>query len=63
MESMGMIIRMWMWSVGGVVRRYIEFLVLLIPTLLVLALFAAASLYFYIHFFVFHFCLCYFCVI
>ena len=39
-----------MWLVGVVVRRYIDFLILLIPTPLVSALFAAASL---LHVFVF----------
>ena len=37
---------LWVWLVGVVVRRYIDFLVLLIPTPLVSALFAAASLLF-----------------
>ena len=37
----------WVWLVGVVVRRYIDFLILLIPTSLVSALFfAAASLIF-----------------
>ena len=45
---MGMVSRRWMWveSTGVVVRRYmyIDFLILLIPTPLVSALFVAASL-------------------
>ena len=39
----------WVECVGVVVRRYIDFLILLIPTPLVSALFAAASLLF-VHF-------------
>ena len=35
-----------MWLLGVVVRRYIDFLILLIPTPLVSVLFAAASLHF-----------------
>ena len=38
-----------MWLLGLVVRRYIDFLILLIPTPLVSVLFAAASLLF-VHF-------------
>ena len=38
-----------MWLLGVVVRRYIDFLILLIPTPLVSVLFAAASLLF-VHF-------------
>ena len=34
----------WVWLLGVVVRRYIDFLILLIPTPLVSVLFAAASL-------------------
>ena len=37
---------LWVWLVGVVVRRYIDFLILLIPTPLVSVLFAAASLLF-----------------
>ena len=37
---------LWVWLLGLVVRRYIDFLILLIPTPLVSVLFAAASLYF-----------------
>ena len=36
----------WVWLLGVVVRRYIDFLILLIPTPLVSVLFAAASLLF-----------------
>ena len=41
---------LWVWLVGVVVRRYIDFLTLLIPTPLVSALFSTASLLF-VHFF------------
>ena len=42
---------LWVWLLGVVVRRYIDFLILLIPTpLLYLFFFAAASLLF-VHFF------------
>ena len=37
---------LWVWLVGVVVRRYIDFLILLIPTPLVFHFFAAASLLF-----------------
>ena len=37
---------LWVWLLGVVVRRYIDFLILLIPTPLVSVLFAAASLVF-----------------
>ena len=37
---------LWVWLLGVVVRRYIDFLILLIPTPLVLLFFAAASLLF-----------------
>ena len=40
---------LWVWLLGVVVRRYIDFLILLIPTPLVSLLFAAASLLF-VHF-------------
>ena len=45
---MGVVSRRWMWveSMGVVVRRYIVFVILLIPTPLVSVLFAAASLLF-----------------
>ena len=35
---------LWVWLLGVVLRRYIHFLILLIPTPLVSVLFAAASL-------------------
>ena len=41
---------LWVWLLGVVLRRYIDFLILLIPTPLVSVLFAAASLLF-VHFF------------
>ena len=37
---------LWWWLVGVVVRRYIDFLILLIPTSLVSVLFCRASLLF-----------------
>ena len=37
---------LWVWLVGVVVRRYIDYLILLIPTPFVSALFAAAYLLF-----------------
>ena len=40
---------LWVWLLGVVVRRYIDFLILLIPTPLVSVLFAAAFLLF-VHF-------------
>ena len=40
---------LWVWLLGVVVRRYIDFLILPIPTPLVSVLFAAASLLF-VHF-------------
>ena len=40
---------LWVWLLGVVVRRYIDFLILLIPTPLVSVFFAAASLLF-VHF-------------
>ena len=40
---------LWVWLLGVVVRRYIDFLILLIPTPLVSVIFAAASLLF-VHF-------------
>ena len=48
---MGVVSRRWMWveSTGVVVRRYIDYLILLIPTPLVSVLYAAASLLF-VHF-------------
>ena len=47
---------LWVWLLGVVLRRYIDFLILLIPTPLVSVLFAAASLLFC------SFCKC-FCVL
>ena len=45
---MGVVSRRWMWVeyMGVVVRRYIDFLLLLIPTPLVFVLFVVASLLF-----------------
>ena len=40
---------LWVWLLGVVVRRYIDFLILLIRTTLVSVIFAAASLLF-VHF-------------
>ena len=40
---------LWMWLLGVVVRRYIDFLILLIPTPLISVPFTAASLLF-VHF-------------
>ena len=37
---------LWVWLLGVVLRRYIDFLILLIPTPLYLYFFAAASLLF-----------------
>ena len=37
---------LWVWLLSVVLRRYIDFLILLIPTPLVSVLFAAASLLF-----------------
>ena len=45
-ESMGVVSRRGVWLVGVVVRRYIDFLILLIPTPLVSVLFYSASLLF-----------------
>ena len=41
---MGVVSRRWMWveSMGVVVRRYIDYLILLIPTLLVSVLFCSS---------------------
>ena len=41
---------LWVWLLGVVVRRYIDFLILLIPTPLVPVLFTAASLLFFLFF-------------
>ena len=48
---MDVIIRRWPWArlVGVVVRRYIDFLILLIPTPLVLAFFQQPP-YFFVYF-------------
>ena len=69
---------LWVWLLGVVVRRYIDFLILLIPTPLVSVLFTAASLLFvyfvkmffvlynYIHSLIclfVHLCICLCCVI
>ena len=52
-----------MWLLGVVVRRYIDFLILLIPTRLVSVLFTAASLLFVLFFKCFSFLFQYFFVI
>ena len=44
---------LWVWLLGVVVRRYIDFLILLIPTPLVSAFFAVASLLFVNFIFIF----------
>ena len=41
---------LWVWLLGVVVRRYIDFLILLIPTPLVSVLFYSASLLFVLFF-------------
>ena len=41
---------LWVWLLGVVVRRYVDFLILLIPTPLVSALFLQHS-YFFVHLF------------
>ena len=41
-ESVSVVIRRWVWLVGGVVRRYIDFLIVLIPTPLVITLFCSS---------------------
>ena len=50
---MGVVSRRWMWvdSMGVVVRRYIDYLILLIPTLLVSVPFFAAAFLLFVHFF------------
>ena len=40
--------KLWVWLLGVVVRRYIDFLILLIPLLLYLFFFAATSLLLFI---------------
>ena len=54
---------LWVWLVGVVVRRYIDFLILLIPTPLVSVLFFAATSLLLFHFFfnVFYSCSSTFC--
>ena len=52
---------LWVWLLGVVVRRYIDFLILLIPTPLVSVLFAAASYFLFIFKNVFHSCSSTFC--
>ena len=47
---------LWVWLLGVVVRRYIDFLILLISTPLVSVLFAAASLLLFILLNVFRSC-------
>ena len=55
---------LWVWLVGGVVRRYIDILILLIPTPLVLPLICSSILTSFVHLKnVFHSCLCYSCAI
>ena len=44
------VVRMYVWLVGVVVRRYTDFLILLFPTPLVLALFLQQHPYFFVHF-------------
>ena len=41
---------LWVWLVGVVVRRYIDFLILLIPTPLVYMFFFAAASLLFVHF-------------
>ena len=49
---MGVVNRRWVWveSMGVVVRRYIDFHILFIPTTLVSALFWQQHPYFFVHF-------------
>ena len=42
---------LWVWLLGVVVRRYIDFLILLIPTPLVSVLFFTAASLLFVHFF------------
>ena len=42
---------LWVWLLGAVVRRYIDFLILLIPTPLVSVLFFTAASLLFVHFF------------
>ena len=39
---------LWVWLLGVIVRRYIDFLILLIPTRIVLFFFTAASYFLFI---------------
>ena len=41
---------LWVWLLGVVVRRYIDFLILLIPTPLVSVLFCSSIPTFFVHF-------------
>ena len=41
---------LWVWLLGVVLRRYIDFLILLIPTPLVSVLFLQQHPYFFVHF-------------
>ena len=41
---------LWVWLLGVVLRRYIDFLILLIPTPLVSVLFCSSILTFFVHF-------------
>ena len=43
---------LWVWLLGVVLRRYIDFLILLIPTPLVSVLFLQQHPYFFVHFFI-----------
>ena len=42
---------LWVWLLGVVLRRYIDFLILIIPTPLVSVLFLQQHPYFFVHFF------------
>ena len=53
---------LWMWLLGVVVRRYIDFLILLIPTHLVSVLFLQQHPYFFFSFFKMFFFLYYLCL-
>ena len=44
---------LWVWLLGVVVRRYIDFLILLIPTPLVSVLFFTAASLLFVHFLMF----------
>ena len=44
---------LWVWLLGVIVRRHIDFLILLIPTLLMLFFFTAASYFLFIFLIVF----------